>query len=373
MGERILVVDDDATMLEYCETGLRLAGYETTGVGSGARALKTIETREFDLVLTDLQMPGGVDGRGVVAGVKARRPETEVILMTAAPTLGTAIETLKSGAYDYLIKPFDADHLAATVRRCLEHRRLKRDLEGERALRKELDAAYKELQKVEELKEGFLSRVSHELKTPLSQLSMAIHLLEGAEGEARARYAGAAKDGARKLERVILDLLAFADLQREQELGERKPVELEALLKGCVEAVRPLWEARKLEVSVSFDGPARTSADAALLGKAFEHLLHNAVVFNRPAGKVEVRGTKRGDNLVVTVSDTGEGIPEAERSRVFDSFYQIAHYLTRQVGGLGLGLALTRRIVESHGGHISIAASKPGQGTTFEVLLPPAA
>lgn len=368
-AERVLIVDDDESLLEVCEVALRQAGYEVAVEGSGSRGLKRVEQEAFDLVLTDLQMPGDVDGHGVVLGVKARRPGTEVVVMTGAPTLKTAIATLKDGAYDYIIKPFSVDHLKAVVRRCLDHHRLRRDLAGERALRQELETAYKELQKVEELKESFLARLSHELRTPLTEMLMALSLMES---KPEGKYLDIAKTGAKRLERTLSDLLAFVDLQKPQAPELKRPVDLEALLRGTVERLRPFWEPRRLEVALRFEpGLPAVSGDPALLEKAFEHLVHNAVVFNRQGGSVQVSGRAVHDRVEVSVADTGEGIPAEQFDQVFDSFYQIANYMTRKVDGLGLGLAITRRIVEAHGGEIGVS-SKLGEGSVFRVRLPPA-
>lgn len=369
MPESLLVVDDDESLLDVCETGLRLAGYRVATEPSGERALKRLEADAFDLVLTDLQMPG-MDGQAVVRWVKARRPSIEVIVMTATPTLQTAVATLKEGAYDYLLKPFGADHLVASVRRCLDHRRLRMELGGERALRRELEAAYQELQKVEKLKEAFLARVSHELKTPLSELMLSLHMITEKGAGSAEKYLVLARSGARRLSKTVENLLDFVELQQSDLPLERVSVDLERECRRVVERLRPLWEPRRVDVSVAFE-PAGLEApgDAALLAKAFEHLLHNAVVFNREGGEAWVRGSRQGDEAELLFEDTGEGIPESEQERVFDSFYQIADYLTRKVEGLGLGLASTRRIIEAHGGRVGVSR-RSGGGSVFRVRLP---
>src|SRR2546425_160508 len=116
MAESILLIDDDESIIDVCEVALRQAGYEVSSGSTGEEAVQAIESKAFDLVLTDLNLPGSVDGGGVVRAVKARHPSTEVVILTGAPTLRTAIETLKGGASDYVIKPFSAEHLKATVR-----------------------------------------------------------------------------------------------------------------------------------------------------------------------------------------------------------------------------------------------------------------
>lgn len=375
MPERVLVVDDDESLQDLCATAFRLDGYAVDVASSGEEALKRLDAASYDLVLTDLFMPGKVDGSGVVRAVKGRFPSTEVIVMTAVPTLRTAIGTLKDGASDYVIKPFETDHLRVIARRALDHRKLRRELDSERAMRQELASAYQELQKVEELKESFLARVSHELRTPLSELLTAVELMEQAAGsttdkEKLERYVALSKTGAARMERILSDLLAFVELQKRPVIEGGQPVAVAPLCREVVDKFKPLWEPRglKVEFKIPPDLPA-VSGDPALLGRALEHLLHNAIVFNRDNGRITLEARAEAGNVYLDLSDTGEGIPETEFDRIFDSFYQIANYLTRKVGGLGLGLAITRRIAEAHGGFVDVT-SKVGQGTTFRLRLP---
>lgn len=375
MAERVLVVDDDEGLLDLCATSFQLAGYQVEKASSGEGGLKRLDAAAFDLVLTDLFMPGKVDGHGLLRAIKGRFPSTEVIVMTAVPTLKTAIDSLKDGACDYVIKPFETDHLMVIARRALEARRLRRELDGERAMRQELAEAYKELQKVEQLKESFLARISHELRTPLSELMAAVELMEEAAGppadsEKLVRYVRLSKAGAARMERVVSDLLAFVELQRRTVVEGSQPVELELVCRKAAEKLRPLIERQRLGFELQFPaGLAPVAGNEELLTQAFEHVIHNAIIFNKEGGKITLQAWEQAGSVYVDVSDTGEGIPEQEFDRIFDSFYQIADYLTRRVGGLGLGLAITRRIVEAHGGHIDVT-SRLGKGTTFQLRLP---
>ena len=163
---RILVVDDEAPIREICRRTLQASGYPIETVDSGEKALLLMQNQTFDFVLTDIHMPGSVDGSLLVEMIKEKSPLTDVVVMTAAPALETAISTLKNGAYDYLIKPFNSEFLLSVVNRCFEKRRLSDELQREKLLRQEIEAAYVELQKVEKLKESFLARINHELRTP---------------------------------------------------------------------------------------------------------------------------------------------------------------------------------------------------------------
>ncbi|MBI3551423.1 MAG: hybrid sensor histidine kinase/response regulator [Elusimicrobia bacterium] len=374
-GERILAVDDDESFLDIYKTGLQSAGYEVTTASSGAEAVALAAREDFDLVITDLSMPGEFDGQEVVRRVKAARPKTELIVLTGTPTLASAIATLKDGAYDYVFKPVVIEHLKSVVRRCLDHHRLREELSSERALRQELKIAYEELQKVEKLKEGILARLSHELKTPLFQIVLGLNVLKDAQVdlEKARRTVEIATLACSRLERTLSNLLALAEFgQAVPEVGTTA-VDVEALCRGVVEGLRALWERRNLRVSVAFEPKVRAvRGTPELLSKAFEHLVHNAILFSPQGESVEIRGKMTAGFVKVAVSDKGEGIPESEFDEIFDSFYQVANYLTRKVDGLGLGLAIARRIVEAHGGSVMVA-SRLGQGSTFTVALPPEA
>lgn len=174
---RVLVVDDDDEWLEICELALKNLGYDVETAPSGMVALEMAEKSSYELVLTDLMMPPPYDGKAVVSNFKQRWPETDVILMTASPSFKTAIEVLKEGAYDYIIKPFGIDYLKTVFDRCLEKRHARADLVIEKQLREELQATYEQLKKTEKLKEAFLARISHELNTPLMRMSLATSLL----------------------------------------------------------------------------------------------------------------------------------------------------------------------------------------------------
>ncbi len=369
--EEILVVDDEESVRAVCQRTLSKLGFAVHTAEDGERALAHLESHDVAFVLTDLTMPGRVDGARLVEEIRRRFPSTDVALMTAFPSLETAIPVLKHGACDYLIKPFDQELLRGLVARHFEKRRLSRELDRERALRRELQEAYRELQKVERLKESFLGRVNHELRTPLLP---ALFALEGIEpdisSERGKRSFQALRSNLRLLRDTIENLLLFSELQKESPDFYRTSVDVDKLLELIVRAYKPEWEGRGLTIEVILDKGSRILwASPKLLETAFKHLFLNAVLFNKQGGKVRIEGRAEGEGVALTFSDTGAGIPADKLSRVFDSFYQAAEYLTRRVGGLGLGLAMVRRIVEMHGGEVSVQ-SREGEGSRFRVVLP---
>lgn len=371
---RVLIADDERPIRELCARSLRGLGCEVTTAESGEAALAAFAGGGFDLVLTDLAMPGKVDGVRLCSEIKSRSPSTDVVIMTAYPTLGTAIATLKTGAYDYLVKPFEPQVLEAVAARCFEKRRLSAELDREKLLRRELEAAYSELQKLERFKNAFLDRLHHELRTPLT-IALTSAELAGKEGtgpEGHRNLQDMTREKLSQLREILEDLLLYAQMHSHDLRLERSAVHVPELMAKLAARYRPLWEEKGLKVDISFAGPFPVlSVDPGLLETALKHLLLNAIHFNQTGGSVMVRGETSAGEARISFRDTGLGITEDQLPRLFGGFYQAADHLTRKVGGLGLGLAIVRRIAEAHGGQISVR-SENGKGSEFILVLPAA-
>lgn len=158
---KILVVDDEAGVRDVCSQILGRSGYKVTTVSSGEEAIPLL-AGDWDIILTDLTMPGAVDGNEVVRRTR-KLGSADVLLMTAYPGLDTAIQAMKDGAFDYLIKPFSVDTLLMAVQRCVDKRQLSQELAREKALRAELDRAYTELARMEKVRETFGQFVTPEV------------------------------------------------------------------------------------------------------------------------------------------------------------------------------------------------------------------
>lgn len=257
------------------------------------------------------------------------------------------------------------------VARCFEKRRLSKELDREKILRQELAVAYSELKKVERLKDAFLSRLQHELRTPLAKIiGITDVIADGAmDALGSARFTEILRSSTARMREVVEQLLLFADTHSQDLLLDRSRLDLEQAIKELVQNYALLLEEKRLNVEISFGKMEPLLADADLVKRAFNHLFLNAIHFNKAGGSIRIEGRQDADEVVVAFSDTGMGIPQNQLSNVFDSFYQVAEYMTRKVGGLGLGLAIVRRIVEAHGGKVS-GRSQEGSGSTFTVSLP---
>lgn len=371
MQQQVLVVDDEEGVRTMCARALSEKGFRVRTAANGEEALRDLKEIRADLVLTDIRMPEEADGLRLAEEVKHRYPAVDVILMTGHPSVETAVPALRSRAADYLVKPFGPAQLAERVENHFQEQGVVDELESDKRVREELDAAYQELQGVERMKESILSRLGHELRTPLTAIQLAMKVMAGESDQIRRERAGQImQSNVAWLGNAVEDLLAYAEVRKESFEIYREPVDVGALWQEIVAHYRPLLEKRGLSVDMTFP-PEQVLAwgSRPLLRKALGHLFLNAVQFNRTGGSIRLDLCSDGKRVETSVSDTGIAIPADKLHRIFDSFYQVAEYLTREGNGMGLGLAIVRRVVETHGGHVTVE-SREGQGSRFRVVLP---
>jgi len=367
---RILVVDDEAQMRALCRRALAEEGAAVETAAGPEEALALLGRGAFDILITDMQMSDPLAGGNLAEEVRARWPGTDILIMTGQPSLETAVSTLKTGAADYLIKPFSMPQLQTVVGKLLGLRRLRRELERQKLISQQLAEDYGVLQKLEQLKSGLIGRVSHELRTPVTIALMAAESIK--DEVAPAGLGGYAKleTALRRMQSTVDDLLLFAQTQDDDFRVTKAQADLWPMLERLVADYRPLWEKRGLSVDLVLKGERRPLlADAELMKAAFSRLLLNAVNFNRKGGSVSILAGYEPQQISFVFTDTGEGISKEEQRQIFDGLYQVACHLTRTVGGLGVGLAIVRRIIQAHGGKLSVE-SVPGDGSKFTILLP---
>ncbi|MGH8865609.1 MAG: ATP-binding response regulator, partial [Burkholderiales bacterium] len=237
---------------------------------------------------------------------------------------------------------------------------------GEQAARAEAETASR-------LKDEFLATVSHELRTPLHAMLGWVVMLrgKGLDAEASARALEVIERSARAQNQLITDLLEVSRIITGKLRLDVSAVELLPVIEAALDVMRPAAEARRIELSSTLD-PASglVTGDADRLQQIIWNLLSNAVKFTPKEGRIEVRLEREGTHVRVTVHDSGEGISAEFLPHVFDRFRQADGATTRAHGGLGLGLAIVRHLVELHGGTVHAGSEGKGQGSTFTVRLP---
>jgi signal transduction histidine kinase len=309
-------------------------------------------------VFVDLKMPG-LSGMEVLDAIRAFDPTVVCIVFTGFATIASAVEAMQRGAFDFLAKPFTPDEFRAMIRRGLEQRAL---LTERAALHREREA----------LREHFAAIVSHELRSPLAavqqNLFVTIRDLEGvATDEQRERLERMSVRIGELLALVNRWLRGFSlDLAPMRETFG--PVAILGPVAAAVDSARTEAVRKAVEIETEIAPAAIVLGDSGALTEAVLNVVGNAVKYSREGGRVVVAAARRDGRVSVEVRDTGVGIPAADLPRIFDAFYR-GQAGEGDVGGAGIGLALTRRIVEAHGGSI-VATSEPGLGTTFVIDLP---
>lgn len=227
-----------------------------------------------------------------------------------------------------------------------------------------------ERQRAEQMRREFSANVSHELKTPLTSISGFAEMLQNGmvedTGDVR-RFASRIYREAQRLITLTDDIIRLSRIEAEGEL-EKQPVELLGLCSRAADSLE--FAAEEKGVTIAAEGAAVTlSANGQMLEELVCNLADNAVKYNRPQGRVTLGVGMEPGLAVLTVTDTGIGIPPEHQERIFERFYRVDKSRSKETGGTGLGLSIVRHIVERHGGTITLW-SKPGKGTTVTVRLP---
>jgi PAS domain S-box-containing protein len=232
------------------------------------------------------------------------------------------------------------------------------------------------LREADRRKDEFLATLAHELRNPLAPIRNALHLLRltGGSGPAADRIHEMMERQVGHMVRLVDDLLEVSRITRGKIELRKERVELAAVVRNAVETSRPLVEAARHDLSVSVSGePVIVEADPVRLAQVVSNLLNNAAKYTDEGGRIAVCARREGGDAVVAIRDSGAGIPEDMLPRIFEMFTQVDRTLGRAAGGLGIGLALTRSVVEMHGGRVEARSDGPGRGSEFVVRLPLAA
>jgi light-regulated signal transduction histidine kinase (bacteriophytochrome) len=341
--------------------------FETTGFSSASAALAELEKTEFDLLLTDLMMPE-MNGIELLQTALKKRPNLVGIIMTGEGTIATAVEAMKSGALDYILKPFKLSAILPVLDRALAVRRLRLENAAlERRVHErteQLEAANKEL-------EAFSYSVSHDLRAPVRHIDGFAGMLIQSETSLTdngKRYLGLIAGAAKRMGGLIDDLLAFSRNSRTE--LRRTSVSLEKLVEETVERLKPEMNGRNIEWERK-PLPA-VQADPALLGHVFSNLLLNAIKYSRTRNPARIEigcGEGLPGETVIFVRDNGVGFDMKYADRLFGVFQRL--HREDEFEGTGIGLANVRRIVARHGGR-TWAEGKVGEGATFYFSLPKA-
>lgn len=365
-ADRILVVDDSPDNVFLIQAILEEEGYKITTAADGRTALSEVEKSPPDLVLLDVMMPG-MDGFEVTKRLRDNTslPFIPILLITAYDHLSVA-KGLDTGADDFIRKPVEVDELLARVRSLL---RLKHSID--------------ERDHIARQREDFVSRLTHDLRTPLIAADRMLDLMrQGALGE----LSSTMKEALDTMARSNKNLLAMANTLLEvyrYEAGRKNlnfnTVDLHDLLEEVVKELSPLADAKNLSLNLEIkanksglpENKKTVQGDRLELHRVFTNLIGNAIKFTDNGGicirlsDESYSSQNTPPSVIVEVEDSGPGISPEEQTMLFERFRQGKH----KHSGSGLGLHLSRRIVEAHQGTIEVK-SQLGQGSLFIVRLP---
>ncbi|MBW2021309.1 MAG: hybrid sensor histidine kinase/response regulator [Deltaproteobacteria bacterium] len=357
---RVMVVDDEEVMRDSCAKALSKVGYMVETVADGDSAIKRFGEFLPDVVLVDLKMPGK-DGIDVIKDLERLDPTVVRVVITGYATAALAVEAMKKGAYDFLSKPLTPDEIRIVVNRAMERRRL--ILEKEAMMREQ-----------ERIRKNMMSLVSHELRAPLAATVQYLEvILAGMSGEV--------SDEARELihrcnSRLheMLELfsrwLNMATFDKDKIVEEFSEVAVEEIAQDVIMTMRPMAEEHQVDLSLeTADHLPRILGSRPCIEEIVNNLVSNGIKYNKPEGWVKLQIYQDKEGLSVEVSDNGQGIPPEHLPRIFDEFYRVDGRRNAPVKGSGLGLAIAKKMVEAHGGSISVS-SEQGKGSVFKVTFP---
>src|SRR5438876_6284448 len=377
---KVLVVDDEGSVAVTIKAILQLDGYNVATTTSGAQARAMVRGAASALVLTDLRPEDG-EGLDVLTAVRESYPETVTIMLTGYASLESAIQALRAGAYDYLVKPSEVEELRSTVARGIERRRLGQELRQRVAelanlnssLQRRIDEAtaelkerYEQLKELDRMKSQFLSIASHELKTPITAMSGFLQVaLRRVRRLSEAAGAPPVAEGLRgiteqldvvyrqttKLARLVDELLDVSRIQTGRIEFRYGDVDLGELANEV--ATRMQLTTTTHEISVSRDTQSVVTADRDHLEQVLNNLVTNAIKYSPGGGSITIDVRPEDDGGVrLTVTDEGIGIPEKELDAIFGLFYRSPDRAARDAAGMGLCLYFSTAIVCRHGGRI---------------------
>ncbi|HHM23857.1 MAG TPA: hybrid sensor histidine kinase/response regulator, partial [Bacteroidetes bacterium] len=302
---RILVVDDARVILSFYQKGLSRLGYEVEVSDSAIKALELIEEKDFDIVITDINMEL-MDGIELLEIIKRDYPHIEVIMMTGFATVENAIRSLKRGAYDFLLKPVKLDQVRQVVKHCEEKIRMSNEV-------KQLRLVNERLRDVKEMKDRFIAITSHELRTPVTHIKSYLEFLEDPDfsEEEKQEFLNIVKKSVEDLERVVNTMYAVSQVESGELPLNKESIHIEELVSDALQQLT--IELRDRELTIDHQVPQGLEpipVDAFQIKKVIMEILNNAIRFTPDGGRISIAYQPGDRFLTIVISDTGVGIPE---------------------------------------------------------------
>jgi two-component system sensor histidine kinase/response regulator len=355
----ILIIDDEEALRDGCRQALEKSSYAVLTAGEGVEGIKIAREQIPDMAFVDLKMPN-ISGMEIIDILSRDIPDIVLIMITGYASIVSAVEAMQKGAYDYLPKPFSPDQLRAVTRRGIDHRNLRIET---RRLREEK----------ERMEKGFITFVSHEMRSPLVVIRQYIESLKAIAGDRFDKDVTEIIERCSKRIQGLEEMIEhWLDLSRIEDgtLAQKKdPLNLASIIARSTEEMAPVC--RKKGISLETNIPENLpeiSGDEESLVRVFTNIIGNATKYTPEGGKITISAQHDEYYVTASISDTGTGIPQDKLPFIFEPFFRVRGKEEKHRGS-GLGLTFCKKIVESHNGGIEVS-SREGEGTTFLLKFP---
>ncbi len=348
---KILIIDDEAIVLKSCLRILRDESYEIETASSGDEGLKRVSEKEYDIVITDLKMPG-ISGMEVLETLVKKQPDVTVIIFTGYATVENAREALKKGAFDYIPKPFTNEELRNVVKNAIKARE---------------DSTYTKML-------DLMAIVSHELKSPISTVHLtAESLYRGYLGKLDPEQQKTVESIIRNcqyLEDIIRNYIDLSKMDIDNlESFNQKVNFIDDVVQHILDIPEYSKNIKQMEIVTDFKVKPVINGDPNLLEIVIKNLINNSIKYGKANTKIILSMYEDNREYVFSIFNEGPGISREDiENRLFRKFSRLKQKGTEGVKGSGLGLYICKKIIEKHNG--KIWAESEGDWVKFSFSLP---
>ncbi len=382
----VLIVDDEdgivGMLTEFLERDFAVEGFTDP-----VEALERLRQHSFDFIISDQRMPG-LKGTDLLKESITVSPESERIMLTAYADIAVVIESINEARVSYVLtKPVTPEQVLLSVRQLAKSYRLRKENDNllhslrqhnqhlsEEVLRQtsELRSINQKLLNVQKAREQMTQIAVHDLKNPLSNLKLAIDAMErGMLDFSSKEFLAIARDSVEAMNDLVVDMLSIAALSSEFQSLPKRPTQIADILRASVNAFSPAADHKSIDVQMKL--PNRlpmVSVNERRMREVFDNLISNAIKYTPQGGSVTVSALADNGSIVLSVSDTGQGMTSEDMTRAFGEFQRLSARPTGGESSTGLGLFIVKRIVDMHEGAIELRSDGVDRGTTFKVRLP---
>lgn len=376
--DKLLIVDDDSFVLEMLGAILATNGYEVRTAANGREALLILQDQpDIQLVISDMNMEE-MSGLELIRQIRDKGADLPIIILTVNENVTIAIEALKSGASDYLLKDENIQEtIPVAVERVMDKYLLQqRNIQLGQALEaknRELEKSNTELAELNLLKNKFLGMAAHDIRNPLTSISGFSELLLGGEvgcvSEEQKEFISIIHQTSGEMLALLNDLLDISVIESGKLKLDCRDESLADLLLTRLRLSRVMSRKKNINIKADLEDVAPLPCDASRMAQVIDNLLSNAIKYSPPGSTVYVSLKKKGSLAEVSVRDCGPGIADEEKVHLFNTYQRLSAKPTGGETSTGLGLAIVKKIIDAHQGKIEVESSL-GSGSCFTFYLP---